>query len=61
MDKDKDLKSAMGIIWDSIDSHLAWYGEKTNKLERGAAGDDKHHKKCIQEYIEVLRVLAKYL
>jgi len=59
----QDVPQAIRLVWDSLDSHLDSTVGRVHKRPccNKAVGSPAFHKKCVQEYMEVLRVLVGQL
>jgi len=53
--KEEEIERAIRLTFDSLESHLKWTYE--DKMPKGETRD--FHKKCVQEYAEVIRILSK--
>lgn len=59
MTKQKKIIKAIRIVWDSLESHLDSSADK--RLKGGIIGTRNFHKKCVQEYAEVIKILSELL
>ena len=51
---------AIRLAWSSLDSHLEG-SIKIDKKERKYVGGEQFHKKCVQEYAEIIQILSKLM
>jgi hypothetical protein len=47
----KKVERAIRLVWDSMDSHLAYTYKKHHDKS-------SFHKKCVREYAELIKILA---
>lgn len=59
-DRAKLCAKAIRLAWSSLESHLD-ASIKIDKKEKMYVGDEKFHKKCVQEYAEIIQILAKLM
>ncbi len=58
--REKQIKKALRLTWDSLDSHLDWtHGIPKDKCKY--CGSARFHKKVIKEYAEIINILANLL
>ena len=61
----KQLKRAIELTWDSLDSHLGYINDEVKacsvKSHKKELGDKKFHRKCVREYAEILLTLSREL
>ena len=62
----EDVDQAIAAIVESRESHLGWIGHDSDTCETclsepisSIAGDDMHHRACVEKYDQVLRVLRE--
>lgn len=60
VNREKNIKKAIRIIWESLDSHLDWTHE-VSKDPCKYCGGKNFHKKCVQEYAEAIKLLSDVL
>ena len=48
----KTIDEMMRLIWSSLESHLEW------THEHGKDGDMKFHKKCVKEYVKMMKLTS---
>jgi len=51
---------AIRLAWSSLDSHLD-SSIKINKKESRYVGNERFHKKCVQEYADIIQILSKLM
>lgn len=59
MKNKKHIIKAIRLTWDSLDSHLESAADK--RLTGKVVGDRRFHKKCVDEYIFIIKVLIEQL
>lgn len=58
--REKQIKKALRITWDSLDSHLDWTHDiPKNKCKY--CGSARFHKKTIKEYATIIKILSDLL
>ncbi len=51
---------AIRLAWSSLESHLD-ASIKIEKKERKYVGSEQFHKKCVQEYADIIQILSKLM
>jgi hypothetical protein len=49
----KKIEKAQKLVWASLKSHLPYTYGKTKD------GTNKFHRKCVREYVELLKILSE--
>jgi hypothetical protein len=51
----KKIEEIIKIVYDSLDSHLPY----THQSDDGVKASKKFHKKCVEEYARIIKLLSE--
>lgn len=59
--REQEIERAIRLIWDSLESHLAYTYEPLPKRAEKDGETNEFHKQCVREYAEVISILSNLL
>lgn len=57
-DREKKIERCIRLVWESLESHLI-YTYQPEYIGRAKAFTPKHHKQCVHDYAEVIKLLSE--